>query len=366
MAISLTLTGNEITDATRIAGLSGDGCTPEGSMGIWEATTNLCTNGGFETNTTGWTGGGGGVVGRDASLAKFGAACGKFTKNADGNTNVGYASVTVVSGQTYTLSAWIYVPSSFSGSEVRFAHDGTLGGSQYVLANLGLRDQWQKVSITNTATGTTAYIICRQVGAANGDFIYMDGVQAEQQPLATPYVETDGGTVARASSRVQVPVSYLDETQGWVAVRLRYPWGTANEPSGGASADYLFAWRDDLNNRIVLYYNEADDKVKFLRVAAGAGATRAPAQTAPSAGYQDTVIAKWTATTTGLSLAGSAFDSGADANVPTLAATTFDIGTQLGLSWIDADIFWFACGTGTVTNAQATSLYQMGNADIAA
>src|SRR5205085_2622304 len=55
---TLSTSGNEISDATRTAVpvTSGDGRPAESSFGIWAPTTNLVTNGSFETNTTGWTG----------------------------------------------------------------------------------------------------------------------------------------------------------------------------------------------------------------------------------------------------------------------------------------------------------------------
>ena len=50
----LTASGNEITDGVRITDTQGDGRAAESSMGIWQATSNLITNGSFETNLTGW------------------------------------------------------------------------------------------------------------------------------------------------------------------------------------------------------------------------------------------------------------------------------------------------------------------------
>jgi hypothetical protein len=47
---TVTASGNEITDVTRSTKTQGDGVNaPDSSYGIWEATTNLVTNGGFET-----------------------------------------------------------------------------------------------------------------------------------------------------------------------------------------------------------------------------------------------------------------------------------------------------------------------------
>ena len=72
---TLTTSGNEMTDTTRTTNTQGDGITsPDSSYGIWESTTNLVTNGGAETNITGWTNHGTGVVSRDTSQYKFGGA----------------------------------------------------------------------------------------------------------------------------------------------------------------------------------------------------------------------------------------------------------------------------------------------------
>ena len=70
----LTLSGNEITDASRAINVEGDGLSDDGSFGIWEATENLVTNGGFETNATGWTVTGANTIARSTDQAKFGPA----------------------------------------------------------------------------------------------------------------------------------------------------------------------------------------------------------------------------------------------------------------------------------------------------
>ena len=370
--LSLTLSGNEITDAVRAAGVSGDGLSPEGSMGIWEASTNYTLNGGCESGISNVGGNGSASIERTTALAKFGVACLKVTTGgvagAEG-ANFSGASGAAAEGQTWTVSAWVrHAEAGPVDLAIRVSWrttgDALISESQSAPVSVA-SGEWTKLSLTSVAPATTDRVRVKPVTSGTQAIVfYVDGVQSEQQPLATPYVETDGGTASRSASRVQVPVAnVLDETQGWVAMRVRYPWGTSNEP--GQNADYLFAWRDDVNNRIIVFYNESDNKVKALRVAAGTGATHAPAQTAPSAGYADTIIFKWAATTTGLSLAGSAFNSAADANVPTLSATTFDIGSQLGLagSVADIDFFWFACGTGTLSDADAAAIHANGNSD---
>lgn len=73
--MTLLASGNEITDAARALNVQGDGRSNDSSFGIWEATTNLITNGGAETSAVS-----GGVLGttatitRDTTVAKFGSA----------------------------------------------------------------------------------------------------------------------------------------------------------------------------------------------------------------------------------------------------------------------------------------------------
>lgn len=69
---TLTVSGKEMTDASRTAAIQGDGRTPpDSSVRIWEVTTNLVTNGGFETNATGWVTTGA-TLATSAEQAKFG------------------------------------------------------------------------------------------------------------------------------------------------------------------------------------------------------------------------------------------------------------------------------------------------------
>ena len=57
-----------------VAGLQGHGLSNDGSTGIWPAATNLCTNGGFETNTTGWAAAvGTETLTRQSTTCKFGS-----------------------------------------------------------------------------------------------------------------------------------------------------------------------------------------------------------------------------------------------------------------------------------------------------
>jgi prepilin-type N-terminal cleavage/methylation domain-containing protein len=113
--VALTFTGNEITDATRALGTQGDGLTGGSSTGVWEATTNLSTNGGFESNQTGWGVKGPGVMNirRDSMRSKFGTWAGKLaTDAADVYQGATTPTFSVVSGTVYTASVWVWSAAS--------------------------------------------------------------------------------------------------------------------------------------------------------------------------------------------------------------------------------------------------------------
>jgi hypothetical protein len=115
MPNSLTFSGNEITDTARTAGVQGDGITPpDSSTGIWEATTNLITNGGADsgiTSTTSW-GSGTTTVTRDTTTAKFGSAAFKVvTDGTAAGQGMGWTypggKIPISGSTTYTFSVWV-------------------------------------------------------------------------------------------------------------------------------------------------------------------------------------------------------------------------------------------------------------------
>src|SRR5581483_11732128 len=78
---------------------------------------------------------------------------------------------------------------------------------------------------------------------------WIDGVQLETGPVATPYIDTNGATATRPAARVQASSAALSATQGWAAVRMRMGFAR------GASSRTinLFDWRNDTNNKIGVY-----------------------------------------------------------------------------------------------------------------
>ena len=372
---TVTASGNEITDVTRSkdknTGGQGDGrAAPDSSYGIWEATTNLVTNGGFESNTTGWTAGVDGSHARVTSYAKFGSASNKYTFDGTGQTGAHY-DITLSASTQYALSVWVYVDQAYSGSTELFLTTAdftditTNDSSGSTITISGNKGRWIRVTrIVTTGTDTAGAIrINANSGTpANGAIYYLDGVQAEAQPVVTPYVETDGGTASRSDSRIQASASAIDETQGWVAMRMRTGWGNTGEPSGGAGWPQLFRWYDDSTHRIEAYYGESANRLYFDRQSVGL--SQVSRALTVNIGDLKTIIFAWTSGSVKISVDGSVFDVTNQGNVPVLAATSVDLFSNAAANnYFDSDILWTATGTGTLSDADAAAINRYGNSD---
>jgi hypothetical protein len=143
---ALTVSGNEITDArrtegvgTNVVGHSYDARTNDSSFGIWEATTNLFTNGGFETNTTGWQGYATGslpipTLTRDTAQKVFGAASLRVdTQGSNSTEGVISSLVPVTPGVTYTYSVWVLAT---AGQTIQLNLDWKTATSLFITSQL--------------------------------------------------------------------------------------------------------------------------------------------------------------------------------------------------------------------------------------
>lgn len=303
---TLTLSGNEMTDASRTAAIQGDGRTPpDSSVGIWEATTNLITNGGFETGVTNWTPVGATIT-SSTEQAKFGTKSGKLV--AAGADGYAAAFVIGVAQTTYTESVWVYAPAGYVGKTVRLQMT-EVGGAQ-AAGLMGFNDTaliagWQRLALSaSVAQPDRAYVafyVNMHTAAAN-DTIYIDGMHVEQKAYTTPYVETNGVTASRTAARVQVPIpaGAMSGVQGWIAARLRTNWNSTTPPG----TPRLWRWYDNANNLIEVRYENGLWK---LRRTTAAGTEEATFPNAFSAGALTTIVAAWTANGPMLSVNGAAF-----------------------------------------------------------
>jgi len=357
IAKTLTMSGNEITDAVRAAGVEGDGLPIGSGVGIWPAATNLVTNGGFETNTAGWIAvSSGETVTRDTTVFKFGTASGRVsTPGSTAFEGMQYATTTTAAA-TYTGSCWVRAP---EGATMRIRLRQTSAPATVIATTefVGTGD-WQHVSVTGAAIDTSTNVQVITNLSAQEITYYIDGVQVESGSIATPYIETDGSTESRTAGRVQMPVADLfTETQGWIAMRMLMPYASTDGASGTGR---YFAW-ETTDNFIRAFRSAGATPLAVQRQAAGVGnpVTKTGAWTA---GDAISAVATWTAAGAGASLDGSTFSTVAQTAIPDLSGlSTVDFGRQSGGSnVIDANYLWVATGSGTLTDADAAALNALG------
>lgn len=355
----LTLSGNEITDAVRALGLSGDGLPAPAGVGIWPAATNLCTNGGFESNTTGWSGWNGAPSFFDRSndrTPKFGAHEAKVALTGVGSTGVFYDTGNVLTGgDTYTYSVWVYNDGT-ANLNLRLREFNAGGGilssdsfSAPVAATVG----WQRLTHTRILDtfGVRLWMTVEQIAPAAQTF-YIDGAQLETGSFASPYIHTDGATATRNAARVQAPASLLSQAQGWVAARVRM-----GAPSSADFRGRIMSLSDSVTGqRIELVAFTGGPITWNLSKVGGSVVTLSSAPVTWAAGDFYTIVAAWTPTTLYLSVNGGPFVSAAHSLM--ITPDTFEIGmNSVTNRWLSGNIDWFACGTGTLTDATAAWLH---------
>ena len=349
---TISLSGNEITDRIRAVNTEGDGrLAPDSSFGVWAAATNLVTNGGFETNNTGWVNEGG-TNSRITSEFKFGAASGQIvTDNAAANEGA-YHAFAGAAATEYTCSAWVR---GALGGTVRIALSDDVSGKQ-ASATATLTPVWQRIEVTaTTGGGSVTFRVYVETNVQQDMTFEIDGVQVEANDIATPYVETDGGTASRSASAINIPSTVVDETQGWCAFRVRAGVDGGDLPTSAA----LFNWRNG-TPLIILTYEGGSWSLQSRAVA---GLDSVSTSLAISAADSYTVVAAWDEDTIYLSVNGAAFATAARADgVPDLSGdTTVDIGSRLSANEMHSDLLWVMLGTGTLSDVDAALLNAVGD-----
>lgn len=161
------------------------------------------------------------------------------------------------------------------------------------------------------------------------------------------------------TDRLAGPVSLIDETQMWVAVRYRPAYASVDDPNGATIPVTLFEWRDSALVQLSLYYATVSNSWTVARNASGVGKAGSFA-----AGSTHTVIGAWTATQAKCAVDGSLFTAGPNTTIPVLAASTFLIGNNFDFTRPSfGDVLWLAMGTGDLTNTDSASLHALGDSD---
>lgn len=174
-------------------------------------TTNLLINGGFESNTTGWAGVGGATISRDTTVSRFGGASLKTVTPATSGTGPQFTSVAVTVGRKYALSAYVLAPVGQSLSLTMDWRNGSTPIFSNSTAFVGT-GQWQRVTVTGIAPATATNVRpLININTATVVTFWTDGVQVEDNPAASPYVETNGATASRSSGNGPVGAALLSQ-----------------------------------------------------------------------------------------------------------------------------------------------------------
>jgi hypothetical protein len=131
-------------------------------------------------------------------------------------------------------------------------------------------------------------------------------------------------------------VALTDETQGWFAARVINPTVEAG------ILKHVFTFGDDASNLLRFYKGETAQGGRWRLNRLNAGAGVEVDITNGTTGADLTIIARWTATTVALSNDGAVFTSVGNTTIPTVAATTFDVGQRAAANHLGTKMYWAA------------------------
>ena len=157
-----------------------------------EATTNLVDNPSIEKDTTGYSTGGTNTIARSSDYATKGNYSLKCTYQD--NSSLATYGITLTA-TAYTFSVDIYIPSSYTGTDVEISFANFAGSSPTAVnADMTKTDQWQRLEVTVTPDSgdLVGDLVVRDTSPPTaGDFIYIDAVQCENKSYATTYCDGD-------------------------------------------------------------------------------------------------------------------------------------------------------------------------------
>lgn len=168
-----------------------------GPIGRPKGSTNLITNGGAETNATGWVGRNGTeTIARSTTQAKFGAASTAVTLTAASGAEGVYHAFTGAALTQYTASLWAWAPVGVTIRIYGFDNISSFSSGTSIAGD----SAWHLHTVTWTTGALAAtfrvYARC-ETATQTGKIFYVDGAQVESGAVATPYIETDGGSASR-------------------------------------------------------------------------------------------------------------------------------------------------------------------------
>jgi len=163
------------------------------AMQVWEGSSplplNLLTNPSFETDTSGWVSSGSPTLSRSTVRAQDGVASLLVTWPAAAGTFVATTVGNLVSGTTYTASAYVWVPAGHPAVQLRIA--GIVSGAASTVTN-----GWQRITVTWTATAASHDLRIQPVTTPTaGQQVWVDAAQVEEGATPSAYTPLDGAQI---------------------------------------------------------------------------------------------------------------------------------------------------------------------------
>lgn len=132
------------------------------------------------------------------------------------DTNCGGQSFTGAASSTYAIAADVWIPDAFAGTAVLLSAEGAgLTAPVSVAADLTKRDQWQRIWVVATTTGSGGSVACILRITASGDtnFVYTDCWQAELGTFPTSWIQTDNVVMTRQDDLLSFAWAHLPQNQ---------------------------------------------------------------------------------------------------------------------------------------------------------
>lgn len=170
--------------------------------------------------------------------------------------------------------------------------------------------------------------------------------------LGTPTFSGGACTIDSTDRVYSTDALLLSGVQGWMASRLRPSWASGTPPSVPRVFD------PNVANGLLSYYASG-----AWTIETNGGTNFASVTSAHAAGDDKTIIFAWTSTTLYVSVNGAAFVSASKGTTPP-APTAWFIGNRSAADRpFTGDFHWVCGGSGTLSDADASTIHAFGNTD---
>lgn len=243
-------------------------------MQSMETTTNRSLNPSLGANAVNWVAVGTNTVARSTEQFKYGTHSLKVTYQ-DSAYLCYHSNVTFIVADC-TVGVWIYVPTNYDGTDLQVYFTGFTGMTGAVIGyvNMTNRDQWQFVHAHGTPVigDLIGHVRFQEGGGVPtvGRFIYIDAILPDARSYPVPFFDGSLGpgcawtgaahnstsTLAASDLRYSLTASNAVSLGGWIE-----PVTLPSECTGNL---HVVEWYHTSNDRILIYYNQATDKLACL------------------------------------------------------------------------------------------------------